>query len=160
MVRAFSVLDASGIIRGSLDFTRGNYLVPKAVLDEILGETTKCALEEAIRRGDIHVIEPGEKSLRKVVDAAKETGDIKSLSKADLDVLALAVERKAEIVSDDYAVQNTATKLKLKTQATTHRGIRREITWVWACIGCGKRMEGPGECAVCGHTARKKPLKP
>jgi endoribonuclease Nob1 len=151
------VLDASGVLRSSLDFCSGGYLMPHSVHAEIRDDSARLAVDEAIRRGDIGVCEPGAKSLAEAEEAAKATGDAHALSRADLDVLALALETGGMIASDDYAIQNTAAMLSIPVRGTSQEGIKKEFRWGWGCGGCGAKMEGPGVCGICGHKARKRP---
>jgi endoribonuclease Nob1 len=157
MTESTVVLDASGVFRSTLDFSKGGFIIPESTYSEIRAEAEKTAVEEAIRRGDIKVVMVCEKSLAIVRKAAEHTGDIVSLSSQDLDVLAAAIGHNALINSDDYAIQNTAAELGLNVVGTSQEGIRKKVIWAWACSGCGKRTDGPGTCEVCGHKARKKP---
>jgi UPF0271 protein len=150
------VLDASGVIRSTLDFSSGGYAIPSSVRRELQAEPARTAVEEGIRNRDIKIVEPSREGLQKASKAAEETGDINTLSPADLDVLAVALENNLTVISDDYAVQNTAAKLGLKVQATTHKGIEKQLMWKWACSGCGREMKAQGECPICGHKAKKK----
>ncbi len=150
-------MDASAILRSTMDFSRGNYLIPQAAYAEVLDGTARAALEDGIRNGDIKVAEPAPEALEKAREAASATGDVESLSDADLQLLALALEHAAAVVSDDYAIQNTAAELGLEVVATSADGIKKHIRWRWVCGGCGKSMDGSGVCGVCGHKARRKP---
>jgi endoribonuclease Nob1 len=151
------LLDASGILRGSLDWSGRSFGITKSVLDEVRSGTAGCAIEEAVARGDVRVLPFGAGSLVKAREAASKTGDIHSLSGPDLDVLAAALEHGLTIVSDDYAIQNTAATLGIRTEGTSQEPIRRRIVWAWVCGGCGRGMGGPGSCGVCGHRGRRKP---
>ncbi|MBD3389046.1 MAG: hypothetical protein GF416_08160 [Candidatus Altiarchaeales archaeon] len=151
------VLDVSGVLRSSLDFTGGGYLIPDSVLSELRDETARTAVEEGIRNGSIKIAKPAFEAVNAVTKAASETGDDHSLSVADVDVLAVAYERSAVVISDDYAIQNTASRMGLEYETTSADGIGREITWRWICAGCKREMSGPGGCEVCGHQARRRP---
>jgi endoribonuclease Nob1 len=157
MAKSNMILDASGIIRSSLDFSKGGFEMPPSVRAEIRGWAAHTAVEEAIAKGDIRVTDPEERHLKKVREAASKTGDDTVLSGADIDVLAVALKGAQTILTDDYAIQNTAAKLGLKTQPVTHDGIKKQVTWVFRCGGCGKKATGPGICDVCGHKAKKSP---
>jgi len=157
MAKRKCVLDASAVLRSSLDYSGGGYVMPGTAYRELSGWMEKTALEEAARRGDIEVLTPSQESVSKALDAARQTGDAEKLSEADLDVIALALEERLPILTDDYAIQNTASRLGLASVRTTHDGIKREFTWSWACRGCGRGMSGPGICQICGHKAGKKP---
>ncbi|MFH1054960.1 MAG: hypothetical protein V1744_02570 [Candidatus Altiarchaeota archaeon] len=152
------ILDTSGILRSSLDYSKGGYGITQSVLDEVIEEPARTAVMEALRAGNVKLVEFSGKSLEEVSKAASETGDIDSLSQTDLGILAAAYEHNLIIFSDDYAIQNTAAKLGVKVVPATQDGIKRQLRWVWSCPGCGKKMEGPGACAICGHKGRKKPV--
>ena len=153
------ILDASGILRSSMDYSRGGYAITGSVLQELASELAKTIIEENIRKGNIKIMSCTEKGLSAARQAASQTGDISALSGQDLEVLACAKEHGLTILSDDYAIQNTAAKMGLKTVSSTQKGISREITWVWSCQGCGKGMAGPGICEICGHKGRRRPGK-
>ncbi len=150
------VLDASAMLRSDHDYRCGGYIIPNSVVQELKREKDRDALDAAVREGHVVVCDPRGNFRSLVMSAALETGDAHALSDADVDVLALAKEYDASVASDDYAIQNTAKKLGIPHIPTGADGIRREIRWVWACGGCGKKMEGPGICDVCGHSARRR----
>ncbi|MBU0761762.1 MAG: hypothetical protein KKD39_01950 [Candidatus Altiarchaeota archaeon] len=145
------VLDASGMLRSNHDFRRGDYLIPECVLHEIKLEKDRDALDASVRAGYVRVADPVDASREAVISASKQTGDYPVLSPQDIDVLALAYERDAAIASDDYAIQNTAKKLGIKTLSTCVEGIKKEIIWSYVCGGCGKKADSTGVCGVCGH---------
>jgi endoribonuclease Nob1 len=153
------VLDASGINRSAMDYSSGGFLIPRPVYLELSSEGARTAIDAALGRGDVRLVDADDEHLKKASIAAQETGDIFRLSKADLDVLAVACRHGASILSDDYAIQNTAAKMGINVVSVTQEGIRKQIKWVWACGGCGRSMEGAGVCAVCGHKARRRPSK-
>jgi len=152
------VLDASGILRSDLDFTDDIYCIPNSVMLEIHDNVIKSLIDLAIRRGNIKIIDPDKKSLERVLKAAEKTGDITVLSDSDIDILALALEKKLNIVSDDYAIQNTALQLGLKYEASVHDSIKRRITWQSICSGCGKvyDIRFKGLCKICGSKILRK----
>jgi len=87
----------------------------------------------------------------KVREAAGKTGDLYRLSEADMGVLALSLECGAEIVSDDYGVQNVASSMGLKYHTTAKEGIKREYIWEKVCPGCGLKHSSEFKvCGVCG----------
>ena len=151
-----AVLDASGILRSDLDFTRGDYVITPSAYEEVIAEPARTVLEEAVNSGSVRVITPSKQALERVTAAATATGDLPILSKTDLDVLAAAWALGLPAITDDYAIQNTAAHLGIKCIHTSQEGIRRRFSWVWMCSGCGRETEGPGECEVCGHKARRK----
>jgi endoribonuclease Nob1 len=150
------VLDASAILRSDHDFRCGSYLITGSIVDEIKKEADRDAIEAAISAGYIRIASPTKKSLDYAVEKAIQTGDYSVLSSQDIEVLALAYDVGADIASDDYAIQNTAAKMGLKTKTTTADGIKKEIKWTLSCRGCGKIKDSVGECEVCGHKIIRK----
>lgn len=96
--------------------------------------------------------------LERVERAAVETGDLDVLSRADLEVLALALELDAELVSNDYAVQNVASRLGVSWKGT-RGGMEQEMEWEWYCPACGQRYARKRECGVCGTETKRRPKR-
>jgi UPF0271 protein len=89
--------------------------------------------------------------LYKVESQAKITGDIERVSEADLEILSLALELRAILLTDDYSIQNIATKLGVEYKGISQEGIEKTIRWRNRCKGCGRYWEKMHEsCPVCG----------
>ncbi|WP_297512683.1 PIN domain-containing protein, partial [Thermococcus sp.] len=107
------------------------------------------------------VLVPSKESVEVVMEAARKTGELNELSEADIEVLALAYELKATLLTDDYNLQNIAKTLGIPFK-TLKRGIKRVIRWNYVCIGCGKRfseMPPEGVCPDCGSPVRLIPKR-
>jgi UPF0271 protein len=103
----------------------------------------------------IKVSEPGKGAMDKVDSAARETGDIARLSPVDREVLALAIDLEAVLLTDDYSMQNLAEHLGLPYRAVGLKAIQKKIVWNYRCIGCGKvYKEQHPDCPVCGSALR------
>jgi len=99
----------------------------------------------------IQFVSPGRESLEKVREAARLTGDDIRLSQVDMEVLALALELKATVLTDDYSIQNLAAQLGIDYKGVEKEGIRRVIRWGYKCSGCGRTYSvSHRECPVCG----------
>lgn len=88
-----------------------------------------------------------------VEECAKKTGDISKLSKTDLSLLAKALEyvdKDVIIVTDDYAVQNVASYLKIKVKPIIQKKIKKKLQWKRQCIGCGRYYTDKEVCPFCG----------
>ncbi len=156
-----SVIDTSAILHSNLDFSNGRYLLPNSVLDEIHDETVRAVVHSAIKSGGITIKNPDISSIKKVIEKAKETGDIESLSPADIDVIALAVENNLDILTDDYGIQNVATGLGLKFETIVQEGIRKRVSWKKICEGCKREYEMNSRiCRICGSVLKKVPKAP
>lgn len=147
------VLDTSALLSG-LGFEGEAYL-PSSVLREARGRGIDARLESLLETR-ARVLEPREEELRRVRAAARESGDDARLSPVDHDVLALALQLEAQVVSDDYAIQNVASRLGLPHRPALLPGIREEIGWSFRCTGCGRfwpAHEAP--CPVCGAPLKR-----
>lgn len=147
------VLDTSAILSG-MDF-EGDVYVPSSVLSE----ARKGGLDprlEAVLETKSRIFEPRDRDLRRVSRASQETGDDASLSPTDQEVLALALQLNAAVVTDDYAIQNVADRLGLRFQPALLPGIRRRVGWSFRCRGCGRYWTQAMEaCPVCGAEVRR-----
>ncbi|MFQ5907968.1 MAG: NOB1 family endonuclease [Thermoplasmata archaeon] len=147
------VLDTSAILSG-MDFA-GDVYVPSSVLREArrggLDPRVEAVLETKSR-----VFEPRETDLRRVSEVSQETGDQAALSPTDHEVLALALQLDAAVVTDDYAIQNVADRLGLRYQPALLPGIRQQVGWSFRCRGCGRSWPTALEaCPVCGAEVRR-----
>jgi UPF0271 protein len=152
------VLDASAVLRSDLNFSCGGFLIAPAVLDEIESARPAVAMENAVRGGLVKVVAPSKEALGRVNAAARKTGDLEWLSLADLETLALALEKKAPLETDDYGMQNVASELGVECEGQMQEGIEGARTWVKRCVGCGREYPpGPEKtCGVCGSTLARK----
>jgi len=145
----YVVADASVFIWGKRP--EGELITVPAVEAELKDITAKSRLY--IFEARVESASP--QSLKAARSAAAETGDLKALSPADLDVLAKALEYRAVLATDDYALQNVALHLGLKIEPIGQPRIKRKLKHVQRCQGCGSRFEGEA-CPDCGTPARKK----
>ena len=91
-----------------------------------------------------------------VETVAQETGDAGVLSPVDLELLALALERSATLVTDDFAMQNVAVAMGIAWLPVETVGIAKQLRWRWTCSGCQQRWDEPhGECPTCGSELRR-----
>lgn len=146
-------MDTSAILSG-MDFA-GEVYVPSSVVRESsakgLDPRTESFLEAKAR-----VLEPRYGDLEDVRRAAKQTGDDAHLSPTDVDVLALALQLEATIVTDDYSIQNVAGRLGLKYRAAVLPGIRENVGWSFRCAGCSRYWPTErDQCPVCGSKVRR-----
>ena len=145
------VLDTSALFQLE-DFPEGEIYVPPGVLEELdrYGDTRTPFLS-----GLLSVVSPGGQSLAQVIKAASETGDDARLSPVDLEILALAIELKAVVMSDDYSIQNLASHMGIEYFPLGQEGIRRKLRWRYKCTGCGRVWKDMHiECPICGASLR------
>jgi len=136
---------------------------------QILGEVKHQTLASSLIHSRVQVLEPSKESLQKVRAVAAKTGDLNSISEADMSIIALTMDlsssKKDEnivLVTDDFAIRNVAEVLGVNLSETTIRGEWKNITWVTYCKGCGKEYSNPKitVCDVCGTKLSRKPGTP
>ncbi|WP_099211599.1 type II toxin-antitoxin system VapC family toxin [Thermococcus henrietii] len=151
------VIDTAIFIQG-MDVE--GFTTPK-VVEEVKDPESRLFLEGLISAGKVKVLVPSKGSVEAVKEAARKTGELNELSEADVEVLALAYELKAVLLTDDYNLQNIARTLGIPFK-TLKRGIKRVIRWNYVCIGCGKHfseMPPEGVCPDCGSPVKLIPRK-
>lgn len=145
------VLDTTALFNAKdfpLDF---EIIIPQGVLDELMswGLSDRVKILLGVR---IQIFSPGEESRKKVRSAAEKTGDIDRLSPVDVEVLSLAIEMAAPLVSDDYSIQNVAKILGIECLPMEQQGIKKVFYWKYRCRGCGKEYDRKvKECGICGQ---------
>ncbi len=151
------VLDASALLTGR-QFP-GELVTVPGVLRELRRHGMTPPLE-AILDTQVRVLTPGDDAQERVRAAAESTGDAHRLSPTDRDLLALALELGATLVTDDYSIQNVCRILGVPFEPILTPGIKETWTWSYRCTGCGRTWpEWHGECPTCGSplkTARPR----
>jgi UPF0271 protein len=161
------VLDSTALIAGQTDFSRKEFVTTPSVLSEVMhDESVKNIVEVAIDCGQLEVSSPSEDNIKEVEKIATLTGDKFKLSRTDIEILALALEKSkagmdVTIISDDYSIQNLARRMGIKTVGVIHPGIRKQITWVAYCPVCGMEygVSNLNVCAKCGVELKRRPAK-
>jgi len=167
--RRVIVLDTSALVAGLDPFlmNEDQYTVP-AVRDEIAENSILgFRLKTAEENGKVKVENPDNTYLKKAKESAKEVGDLFFLSKADLQVLALALELRSRgwnplIATDDYSIQNVAKQVEIAFSPLATFGIRRRLQWLRYCPACHKTYTASyksSKCEVCGTELKRKPLR-
>ncbi|MCK5773729.1 MAG: hypothetical protein KAH57_08065 [Thermoplasmata archaeon] len=161
------ILDASALLSGKFtSMPPGNQrvLITSLVRDEIGKGAPKKLLERLIDAG-LKVLDPVD--LKPAEDAATSTGDLPSLSKPDISVIALAIETDDPMVlTDDFRVQNVLKKLKIPFEPAGEigdRAIKEVWTWSFRCRGCGRYFDDGDklpDCPICGSELKRSRKKP
>jgi endoribonuclease Nob1 len=144
---AYIVADSSVFILGKV--LEGELITVPAVECELLDIRSKSLLHIYGARVESPTVE----SLKQAKCAAQETGDIRTLSQADLEVLAKALEYGAVLATDDYAVQNVALHLGIKIKPIAQPAIKKRLKRTLRCSACGSAFDGEA-CPDCGTLAR------
>ncbi len=133
----------------------GTIITVPSVLEELKDESSRTALELM----DARVEPPLESFVKEVRKKAGITKDSEELSATDIDVLAKALEyskqEETTLITDDFAVQNTALQLGIKVMPVAQRKIKDVLIWEKQCIGCKRRFPEGDTCPVCGSPLKK-----
>jgi UPF0271 protein len=148
------VLDTSALIYLQ-DFRKFDEIfIPPLVVEEVKDKLSSIKLASI----NAKVLEPSEENIRKIKDMAEKTGDLEKISKADIQVLALAKETKSSIISDDYNIQNIAKKMGLNYIPVLSKGIKEFFVWKKYCPSCKRHFKSElKECPVCGARLKRLP---
>jgi UPF0271 protein len=121
----------------------------------------------AVESGKIKIKTPSEEFSNKVKVQASKVGDSYLLSETDMQLLALALELKAngdhpEVITDDYSIQNVAKQMEIDFYALATFGIRRLLEWIRYCPACHKEYPintKVKNCQICGTELKRKPKR-
>jgi UPF0271 protein len=121
----------------------------------------------AVENRRLMVRTPRNSFLQEVNEASRKVGDVRYLSEADLQVLALALELKRAgfhpfIVTDDYSIQNVANQIGVNFTSLVTYGIKFRFNWILYCPACYRKYPSDYKfksCEVCGTKLKRKPLR-
>ena len=152
------VVDTSAIMSRRIDMLNKKLVFPASVMEEIRKGKLRRLLD--VVSPEINVYAPSKESRRDVVSFATRSGDITVLSDTDIDVIALALELKATIITDDYAIENVAEFMGIHYVGSDLKPIKSKIKWSFRCTGCGKFYKSDiGTCRICGHALKRVPVR-
>jgi UPF0271 protein len=163
------VLDTSAFFVGFDPFSvsEDQATVPKVKEEIRTNSMSWVRFKTAVENGKLKVKAPSEEYWNKVKASANRVGDSFFLSETDLQILALALELKAEgytpqIVTDDYSIQNVATQIGIEFVSLATFGISRLLEWVRYCPACHREYPADynsTKCEVCGTDLKRKPRR-
>lgn len=160
VLRVTRVLDASALLTGR------QFPGELATVPAVLGEVRRHGMTpplEAFLETRVRILSPRAETLARVRTASESTGDAPRLSPTDAELLALALDLGASLVTDDYSIQNVARSLGVTYETVQERGIQEQWRWSYRCTGCGRTWpEWHEECPTCGsalRTSRPRPTR-
>jgi endoribonuclease Nob1 len=134
------------------------YCTTETVFEEVKHiKKSQGAIEVLLESNSLQILNPDKKSIEKVFSAARRTGDYPRLSEADISIIALALQLEVPLITDDYAVANVATIMKIPIKSLATRGITHTRKWITYCSACGRTFGATTkECRLCGNMLRRK----
>ncbi|UCE96858.1 MAG: hypothetical protein JSV51_04535 [Candidatus Bathyarchaeota archaeon] len=167
-IKKVIVLDTSAFIAGfePLSIQDLQYSVPEVKNELIVNSLPWTRFNAAVENRRLKVKNPKSDYIEKVKKSSKVVGDLLHLSKADIHVLALALELKAlgknpQIITDDYSMQNVAHQMGIKFASLMTLGIRYHFNWMFYCPACHYKYPADFHsklCDICGTTLKRKPI--
>ena len=163
------VLDTSAFIAGfdPLAVPEKQYTVPEVKNELNAGSMPWMRFNAAVENGKVLILKPKDSFFQEIREASKKVGDMRYLSEADMQVLALALELKSRgstplIVTDDYSIQNVANKIDVEFTSLMTFGIKFRFKWILYCPACYRKYlpdYKSKDCEVCGTELKRKPKK-
>ena len=156
----FRILDASAFYAGVPFRSSEECYTTPLVYEEIQHiKKNHDALGTLLETNRLKIREPDEQSTKAAIKAAKETGDFPQLSKQDVSIIALGIETKGQIITDDFAISNVGKNIGLVISPIMTKGIKDVGKWIHYCPGCKASDQGGKECSICGTALKRKLLK-
>lgn len=159
------VLDTSAIYNAT-DYPADTVLYSTPQVVKELRRVYRTERAELFVQSRLRIVEPGRKSLSRIREKADETGDITRLSQTDIEVLALALELGAVLVTEDYSMQNIAEAAGIEFLSLYLPPIKDYVEWELKCVSCGalSHEREARECRICGgklitRRRRSRPVK-
>ena len=154
------ILDASAFYAGIPFASQEKSYTTPVVFDEIKHiKKNHDALNVLVETKRLEIINPEQEYITKASTKAREIGDFRNLSKGDISVIALCLQIDGELITDDYAISNTAKQLNLKVIPIMSKGITEVKDWVYFCPGCEKTFSKISQCPICGNNLSRRTAK-
>lgn len=152
------VLDANAFYLGLPFFSFTKCYTTSLVFEEIHHLKSSFSLMETLVETDnLRIVDPDEKFTNEVYGVTIKSGDSSKLSKPDISVLALAYQLNKILISDDFAVENTAKLLGISVMPLGSKGIKHTRKWISFCRTCGKGYSpNITECLICGNKLKRR----
>ena len=129
------VVDTGALISWPIDRLIGSIASPNQQQELIKISPDRVEIINAI---EILWRNPSQEAINKIIDIGRNTGDISGLSPVDIDIMALAYEKKCTLITDDYRMQNLAEHIGINWNSIDTEGIKEVWNWELVCTGCKK----------------------
>ena len=157
---AFRVLDSSAFYAGIPFSSNEPSYITSVVYNEIEHiKKDHDAVQILIETKRLMISDPEHRFIITANNAAKKSGDFPNLSDEDISTIALSLQLKAELVTDDFAISNVAKNLSIKVIPVMTNGIKKIVTWIYYCPGCKTDFSETMNCPNCGNRLKRKPGK-
>lgn len=159
------VLDTSAIYSAT-DYPANTVLYSTPMVIRELRRVYRTERAELFVQTRLRIVEPGRDNVDWIRKKAEQTGDIARLSPTDIEVLSLARELGAVLVTEDYSMQNIAEAAGIEFTSLYLPPIKDYVEWDIKCVSCGAISEEKDakECRICGgrlitRRRRSRPIR-
>ena len=156
----FRIIDASAFYAGIPFGSSNEFYTTSLIFDEIKHiKKNHGAIDILVTTNRLKIRDPSSEFLEMARKESKKTGDFNQLSKQDISVIALCIQLKGELITDDFAISNVSKNLDIKISPLMTSGIKDVGTWIHYCPGCRKNFDSGSECPLCGTLLKRKLIK-
>lgn len=156
----FRIIDASAFYAGIPFRSSNEFYTTSLIFDEIKHiKKNHGAIDILLATNRLKIQDPSSEFIDIAIEESKKTGDFNQLSKQDVSLIALCLQRKGELITDDFAISNLAKNLDIKVSPLMTSGIKDVGIWILYCPGCRKNFDSGSECPSCGSILKRKLIK-
>jgi len=156
----FRIIDASAFYAGIPFRSSNEFYTTSLIFDEIKHiKKNHGAIDILLATNRLKIQDPSSEFIDIAIEESKKTGDFNQLSKQDVSLIALCLQRKGELITDDFAISNLAKNLDIKVSPLMTSGIKDVGIWIFYCPGCRKNFDSGSECPSCGSILKRKLIK-
>jgi UPF0271 protein len=123
------VVDSAAFINSSLFDSEGEVFTTSSVIREIKDFKSKALVDTLVASGKLRVFQASKETVDMVKNMANDIGALKRLSRTDIEIVSLAFEKNAILVTDDFTLQNLAAHLNVKFDGVMRGKIREKRTF-------------------------------
>ena len=125
-------------------------------------------IQAAIHSKKLIIKSPLEEYVQKIETESKKTGEVKALSRADKELIALTLEliettdERVVIYTNDYSMENLCSEMNIPFSSLIQEGIKSKIIWEIFCPFCNEVFNAENlnrKCELCGSRLRRRPKK-
>lgn len=156
----FRIIDASAFYAGIPFRSSNEFYTTSLIFDEIKHiKKNHGAIDILLATNRLKIQDPSSEFIDIAIEESKKTGDFNQLSKQDVSLIALCLQLKGELITDDFAISNLAKNLDIKVSPLMTSGIKDVGIWIFYCPGCRKNFDSGSECPSCGSILKRKLIK-
>ena len=156
----FRIIDASAFYAGIPFRSSNEFYTTSLIFDEIKHiKKNHDAIDILLATNRLKIQDPSSEFIDIAIEESKKTGDFNQLSKQDISLIALCLQLKGELITDDFAISNLAKNLDIKVSPLMTSGIKDVGIWIFYCPGCRKNFDSGSECPSCGSILKRKLIK-